>query len=222
MREIGKLRHAAVLIVLLSLAARASDSVAGIVQANGKAWLNGNLVPQISAIFPGDILQTRTDLADIDAQGSKVRILNDTLLTYRSNAVELQEGGVSVLTSNSLSTQIGALMVRPAAATWTEFQVTNTEGVVHIMSTKGDVLVSDEHGTTTLTAGQETTRASPKKKRRKGGGYYDGAATAAKAPILNSTEAMIGAGAIITGVTIWVLCQHEDPISPDTPQGGCF
>jgi hypothetical protein len=222
MPVIRKLRYAAVAIVLVSLAAHASDSDAAIVQANGKAWLNGTVVPQISAIFPGDTLQTKTDLADIDAHGSKVRILNSTLLTYRSNAVELQEGAVSVLTSNSLGTQIGPLMVRPAAATWTEFQVTNMDGAVHIVATKGDVLVADEHGTTTLNAGQETTREIPKKKRRKGGGYYDGAATVAKAPLLNSLEAKIGAGVIIIGVTTWVLCQDEDPISPDTPQGGCF
>jgi hypothetical protein len=200
----------------------ATDGGSAIVQANGKVWLNGTLIPQMSAIFPGDTLQTKVDLADIDAHGSKVRILADTLLTYRGNAVELERGGVSVLTSSTLATQVGPVMVRPAAPTWTEFQVTDAEGAVHITATKGDLLIVDEKGTTTLNAGQETTRQIPKKKRRKGGGYYDGAPPTAQGALLDSKGAIIGAGAVAAGITIWVLCQPEDPMSPDTPQGGCF
>jgi len=215
----GKLTCAALLIALVSLSAYATDHDVAVVQAMRTAWLNGTPIPQVSAIFPGDIVQTKTDLADIDDFGSKVRIGTDSLVTYRSNAVELEQGSVAVVTSKILATEIEGLSVRPAAASWTEFQVTNTDGAVHIVSTKGDLIVSDESGTTTLNAGQETTREVPKKKRKKKAG---GAPPAADGAIMNSKTAIIVGGAAAGGITVWVLCRSDDPVSPDTPQGGCF
>jgi hypothetical protein len=212
-----KLRFAVAFVLLMPLAAHAENDVA-VVQASRTAWLNGSVIPQLSAIFPGDIVQTKADLADIDAFGSKVRIWKDSLLTYRTNAVELERGGISVITSKALATQIEGLTVRPAALAWTEFQVTNSDGAVHILATKGDLLVADDSGTTTLNAGQETTREVPNKKRKK---RAAGAPPAAVGSPMDSKIAIIGATAAITGVTTWVLCQSDDPISPDPPRGGC-
>lgn len=207
----------AVLMVFASLAAYASDSDVAVVQAHA-AWLNGTPIPRVSAIFPGDIVQTKAEFADIDAFGSKVLIGKESLVTYRSNAVELERGGVSVTTSKALAAQIGGLTIRPAAAEWTEFQVTNSDGAVHIVAGKGDLLLADEKGTSTLGAGQETTRevSTHKSKKRSAG-----AVPAAQGSVMDSKAAVLAGGAIIGGVTVWVLCQPEDPISPDTPSGGC-
>jgi hypothetical protein len=213
-----KIQVAVVIMLFLPFVAQAESSVA-VVQASRTAWLNGSLIPELSAIFPGDIVQTKADLADIDAFGSKVRIWKDSLITYRTNSVELQRGSVSVITSKALATQIESLTVRPAALAWTEFQVTNSDGAVHITASKGDLLIADESGTTTLNAGQETTREVPQKKRKK---RSAGAIPAAQKSPLESLPALIGAGSVITGVTVWVLCRDDDPISPDTPHGGCF
>ena len=212
-----KLQFAVFFALLMPLLAHAENDVA-VVQASRTAWLNGSVIPQLSAIFPGDVVQTKTDLADIDAFGSKVRIWKDSLLTYRSNAVELERGGVSVITSKALGTQIEGLTVRPAALAWTEFQVTNSDGAVHVVATKGDLVVADDSGTTTLNAGQETTREVPKKKSKK---RSAGAIPAAQGSVMDSKVAIIGATAVVTGVTTWVLCHSDDPISPDTPRGGC-
>jgi hypothetical protein len=213
-----KLRYALILVFLTSLMAQAENDVA-VVQASRTAWLNGSVIPQLSAIFPGDIVQTKADLADIDAFGSKVRIWKDSLLTYRANAVELERGGVSVITSKAMGTQIEGLAVRPAALAWTEFQVTNSDGAVHIVATRGDLLVADESGTTTLNAGQETTREVSEKKSKK---RSAGAIPAAQGSVMDSKAAIIGAGIVVGGVTTWVLCRSDDPISPDTPHPGCF
>jgi hypothetical protein len=213
-----KLRYALILVFLTSLMAQAENDVA-VVQASRTAWLNGSVIPQLSAIFPGDIVQTKADLADIDAFGSKVRIWKDSLLTYRANAVELERGGVSVITSKAMGTQIEGLAVRPAALAWTEFQVTNSDGAVHIVATRGDLLVADESGTTTLNAGQETTREVSEKKSKK---RSAGAIPAAQGSVMDSKAAIIGAGIVVGGVTTWVLCRSDDPSSPDTPDPGCF
>ena len=213
-----KLRFAVFFALIIPLVAHAENEVA-VVQASRTAWLNGTVIPQLSAIFPGDIVQTKADLADIDAFGSKVRIWKDSLLTYRSNAVELERGGVSVITSKALGTQIEGLTVRPAALAWTEFQVTNSDGAVHILATKGDLLVADDRGTTTLNPGEETTREVPKKKSKK---RSAGAIPAGQGSVMDSKAAIIVGGAAAAGITTWVLCQSDDPISPDTPRRGCF
>jgi hypothetical protein len=213
-----KLRFAVVLMLLIPFVAHAESDIA-VVQASRMAWLNGTVIPQLSAIFPGDIIQTRTDLADIDAFGSKVRIWKDSLLTYRTNAVELERGGISVITSKAMGTQIEGLTVRPAAMAWTEFQVTNSDGAVHIVAVRGDLLVADDSGTTTVNAGQETTREVPKKKSKR---RSAGAPPAGQGSVMDSKAAIIGAGIVAGGVTTWVLCRSDDPISPDTPRGGCF
>jgi hypothetical protein len=201
-------------IVLSSLAAQATDSNVAVVQAMRTAWLNGVAIPRVSAIFPGDIVQTKTDLADIDAFGSKVLVLGDSLLTYQGDGVELERGGVSVGTSKALSAKVGGLTVRPAAATWTEFQISNADETVHIVATKGDLILADENGTTTLNAGQETTREQAPRKRKK---RSAGAIPAAQKSVMDKTTAMYIGGAAAGGVITWVLLQQEDPISPDKP-----
>lgn len=210
----------AALVVMMAFAssgANATDSDVAVVQAH-TAWLNGAPIPRVSAIFPGDMVQTKAELADIAAFGSKVLIGKESLVTYRSNAVELERGGVSITTSKALAAQIGSLTIRPAAAEWTEFQVTNSDGGVHIVATKGDLLLADEKGTSTLSAGQETTREVAAHKRKK---RSAGAPPAAQGSVMDSKAAVLAGGAIAGGVTVWVLCQPEDPVSPDTPRGGC-
>ncbi len=216
---VSKCRVWALLLVLASLAAHAADSDVAVVQALRTAWLNGVPIPQLSAIFPGDMVQTKDEFADIDAFGSKVLVLKESLVTYRGNAVEVQHGGVSVTTSKALTAQIEGLIIRPAAANWTQFQVTNRKGSVHILASKGDLILADENGSMTLSAGQETTREVPAQKRKK---RAAGAIPAARGSVMDSKAAIILGGAAATGVTVWVLCQPEDPISPDTPSGGCF
>jgi hypothetical protein len=49
--------------------------------ARGAAWLNGSHVPASSAIFNGDLLQTRSDSgANITAPGSTITVLGDSLV----------------------------------------------------------------------------------------------------------------------------------------------
>jgi hypothetical protein len=88
-----------------------------------------------------------------------------------------------------------------------------------VTATKGDLLVADESGSSTLNAGQETTREVPQKKRKK---RAAGAIPAAQRSIMDSRAAIIVGGVAAGAVTTWVLCRSDDPISPDTPRGGCF
>jgi hypothetical protein len=188
--------------------------------ARGETMLNGSSVPRSSALFSGDLVETRADsVANISATGSTVLVLNDSLIQYEGNTVKLEHGGVTISTSKSLATRVGTLNVSPAAGVLTEFEVRDIDGTVRIAARKGDLSISDDSGTTLLAQGQETTRDEPeaqkdKKRKRR---VVPGAVPSAAGGALDSPWAIgIGGGAII-GVTAWVLTKGDEPASPAKP-----
>jgi hypothetical protein len=214
-----------VLLLIVPGSLIAADSGAAMLYADGAAWLNGSHVPKSSAIFSGDLVQTRSDsAANIHAPGSSVTVLGDSLVEFEGFSLKVEHGGVAVSTSRGMATTAGDVRVAPASNAWTEFNVTDTDGTVRIAAHKGDLTITDDQGTTTLQQGQETTRDEQseqsdqtdkgKKKNRKQG---VGAAPAAGGGILNSPIAIgVGAAAIV-GVTTWVLLQGNAPASPTVP-----
>jgi hypothetical protein len=209
----------------------AADSGAAMLYTHGAAWLNGAHIPTSSAIFAGDLVQTREDsAANINAPGSSVTVLGDSLVQFEGASLKVEHGGVSVATSKGVSTMAGAVRVAPISNAWTEFNVTDTDGTVKIAALKGDLNVTDDSGTVTLAQGQQTTRDeqspdqtnqstdSNSKDKKKNKKPADGAAPAAGGGILNSPVAIgIGAAAIV-GVTAWVLIKSDNPVSPSQPQ----
>jgi hypothetical protein len=94
---------------------------------------------------------------------------------------------------------------------------------VRIAARKGDLTVSDDAGTVTLSQGQETTRdessdqsdkSKDKKKSKKRG---VGATPGAQGGILNSPVAIGIGAAAIGGVAAWVLLHNDEPASPSKP-----
>ena len=212
------------LAMLMPAQLLAADSASAMLYSNGTAWVNGSTVPKSAAVFDGDLVQTRPDSsANLNASGSSVMVLADSLVKFQGSAVELEHGAVRVSTSQGLATRAGEVTVKPAGTAWTEFQVTDVDGQVQIVASKGDLTVQDQQGTTTVQQGQQTTRddtSNPekkKKKRRRG----VGAATAAGGGILSSTAAVYTGIAIVGGITTWVLLQDDEPLSPACPTPNC-
>jgi hypothetical protein len=214
-----------VLLLILPGSLLAADSGAAMLYADGAAFLNGSHAPKSSAIFSGDLVQTRPDsAANIHAPGSSVTVLGDSLVQFEGSSLKVEHGGVSVATSKGMATTAGTVRVAPASkASWTEFNVTDTDGTVRIAARKGDLTITDDEGTATLQQGQETTRDeqtdqtdnSNKKKNKKK--EADGAAPAAGGGLLDSPIAVGIGGAAIIGVTIWVLTRSNSPVSPAEP-----
>ncbi len=214
-----------VLLLIVPVTLLAADSGAAMLYADGAAWLNGSHVPKSSAIFSGDLVQTRSDsAANIHAPGSSITVLGDSLVKFEGASLDIQHGGLSISTSKGIFATAGSVRVAPASNSWTEFNVIDTGGTVRIAARKGDLTITDDNGTTTLQQGQETTRddqsnqpddkADNKKKDKKHG---TGAPPAASGATFNSTAAIaVGAGAI-AGITTWVLLQSENPVSPSNP-----
>jgi hypothetical protein len=221
----SELRSAVSFLMLLMFPAQifAGEAASAMLYTNGPAWLNGSEVPKSSAVFSGDMLQTRGDsTASIQANGSNVMVMADSLVKFEGPAVEIEHGGVRVTTSRGMTARAGDITVKPAANSWTEFQVVDVDGRVQIAANKGDVTVQDDKGTTTITQGQQTTRddtndVEKKKKRRRAAG----AATAAKGGIMSSKWAVIGGAGVVGGIGVWVFLRDENPISPACPTNPC-
>jgi hypothetical protein len=210
-----------VLLLIVPASLFAADSGAAMLYADGAAWLNGSHVPKSSAIFAGDLVQTRSDsAANIHAPGSSITVFGDSLVQFEGTSLKVEHGGVSVSTSKGVATTAGDVRVAPVSNAWTEFSVTDIDGTVRIAATKGDLTVTDDNGTVTLAQGQETTRdeqsdQSKDKKRDKKRGV--GAAPAAGGGVLNSTIAIGVGAAAVGGITAWVLLKSDNPVSPATP-----
>ena len=172
--------------------------------AKGTAWINGSTVPRSSAIFPGDLVQTQPNaVVHINATGSSVMVQSDSLVKYEGDAVSLEHGSVSVVTSKSMRTHAGEVTVVPVSDTHTRFEVTDVNGTVQIVAREGDVSVSQGTDTTRLAQGDQTTRddSENRKKRRKVAG---GAAPAAGGGVLDSPYAIAVGGGAVGGIVLWV------------------
>jgi len=206
-----------VTVVILQATLFAAEQPAAMLYTHGTALLNGNTIARPSAIFSGDMVETNaSSAANINASGSIVLVLNDSLVKYQGEAVNLEHGGVTISTSKLLATRAGNVMVSPAAGVWTEFEVRDVDGRVEIAARKGDLTISDDRGTSTLAQGQQTTREETqqeqdnKKKKKKSAA----APAAAGGGALSSPVAIGIGGAAILGVTAWVLVKSDDPASP--------
>jgi len=195
----------------------AADSGAAMLYAKGTAWINGSSVPRSSAVFPGDLVQTQPNaVVHINATGSSVLILSDSLVKYEGNAVSVEHGSVSIVTSKSMRMHAGEVTVVPVSDAQTRFEVTDVNGTVQIVAREGDVSVSNGTETTRLAQGEQTTRddsENRKKKRRAAGG----AVPAAGGGVLDSPYAIAGGAGAVGGLILWVLLQGDEPASPVVP-----
>jgi hypothetical protein len=208
-----------VTIVLIPASLWAADSAPAMLYAKGTAWINGTTVPRTSAVFPGDLVQTRSDsVANINASGSNVVIMADSLIKFDGEAVSLEHGTVTVTTFKGMTTRAGEVSVVPVSNAWTEFEVKQgADGTVQVIAQKGDVNVSNGSATSTVPQGQQTTvddsqERRRRKKRREGGAVPAGDTSVLESPIVT----YVGAGAV-GGLLTWVLLQDGSPVSATRP-----
>jgi hypothetical protein len=207
-----------IMLVVVPVSLWAADSSPAMLYSKGTAWINGSTVPHTSTVFPGDLVQTQSDsMANINASGSSVVILADSLVKFEGPEVSLEHGGLTVATSKGMVTHAGDVTVTPASKGWTEFEVKQgSDGTVQVVAQKGDVTVSDGSNTSTVPQGQQTTvdsQENKKKKRRKVGG----AVPAAGGSVLDSLIVIYGGAAAVGGLVTWVLLQGSSPVSATQP-----
>src|SRR5258708_9600196 len=104
-----------VLMILFPGSLFAADSNVAMLYTNGAAWVNGAHVPRSSsAIFSGDLLQTRSDtVANINQPGSSITVLADSLVQFEGVSVDIQHGGVTVSTSKGIAATAADVILAP-------------------------------------------------------------------------------------------------------------
>jgi len=205
------------LILVLPASLLAGGTSAAMLTAGGDTWLNGTTVLRTSAIFPGDLIQTRAGAAaNINTAGSLVTIGADSLVKYEGDGISVEHGRIAVSTSRKITTRTLGVIVVPVSDGLTQFEIASSDGTVQVAARTGDVLVTDGDGTTTVPQGQQTTvddSEKKKKKRRKAAG----AVPASGGPWLDSPVVIWTGVGVVGGVTLWVLLRGDEPMSDDTP-----
>jgi hypothetical protein len=200
------------LIAVTPAALLAADAVssAAMLYGKGTVWLNGRPLPNSSAIFPGDMIETQPEsVATLDASGSGVIVFPDSLVKFEGNAVSLEHGSVSVATSKGMVALAREVTVTPASNTWTEFEVADMNGTVQVFANKGSVNVNCRKGTLNLSEGEQAApdkSGNCNKRRRKAAPFFPGTGALLADPYVE-------AGALITGgvVVCLLLCNSSKP-----------
>jgi hypothetical protein len=96
----------------------------------GKGVLrNGVEIPNSSAVFSGDLLETRPgSIANLNSLGSSVIISPTSLVEFQGQSLSVEHGSVSVATSHGISVRVRCMTIVPVTSSWTQFEVTDVNG----------------------------------------------------------------------------------------------
>src|SRR5579864_2494393 len=118
-----------------------------ILHTQGGVWVNGYEAHDSSAVFPGDVIETKPDSsANLSLDGSTILLAPETVGKFQGDVFELDHGVVSVVTSKSFKVRVNCIRVVPALNDWTQYVVSDLNGSVQVSAKKLDVNVEREQG----------------------------------------------------------------------------
>jgi hypothetical protein len=116
-----------------------------ILHAQGGVWVNNSEAKDSSTLFPGDTIETKTGFsANLALEGSAVLIQPESVTTFKGDLLELDHGGVAVETSRSFKVRVHCITVTPVSGDFTQYEVNDVNGTVHVAAHKLDVNVAIE------------------------------------------------------------------------------
>lgn len=124
-----------------------SQEATAILHTQGQVLVNGNEPRDSSAVFAGDLLETRPEsTAELTLNGSTVLIAPESVAKFQNDFLELDHGSVSVGTSKSFQVHVNCIKVIPVLSEWTQYVVTDLNRNVQVAAHKDDVNVEHEIG----------------------------------------------------------------------------
>jgi hypothetical protein len=125
--------------------AGSSEPGAAILHAQSGVWVNGYEARDSSAVFPGDLLETKPgSSASLSLDGATVLIQPESVAKLQTNLLELDHGSVFVGTSKGFKVRMNCITVVPVLNAWTQYEVTNMNGNIQVAARKGDVNIERE------------------------------------------------------------------------------
>ncbi len=197
-----------------------------IIHTQGGVWVNGYEAQDSSAVFPGDLIETKVGFsANLSLDGSTVQLAAESVAKFQGDLLELDHGSVSVITSKSFKVKVKCLKVVPILNEWTEYTVTDVNGTVQVAARKLDVNVEHEGGQKKASPEDNASqKASVHEGEQKN---YDesqicGAAIAPTRPTSSLNPKWIAGGAAGGGILICLVLHcfgsgGSKPISPTGP-----
>jgi len=215
-----------------------AQSPSAIVHTQGGVWVNGSEARDASAIFSGDLLETKPGYsATLNLDGSSVLIQPESVAKFDGDAVELDHGSVSVETSRSFRVLVHCITAIPVENAWTQYDVTDLNGSVEVSARTKDVNVKWERGKGKASpddapaqAGSAQPGSSPQgpgqqasvhqgEQRKFDESEVCGLAAKPSGMTLPNPK-WIAAGAAGAGILIWIIVQgggSKTPISNSQP-----
>src|SRR5260370_14324621 len=145
------------LILILPQSLLAIDTGSAIIHTQGGVWVNGTEVPDSTAIFPGDLLETKPGFAaNLTTDGSTALIQPESIVKFQGDVLVLEHGSVSLGTSKAMRVQVNCLTVVPVSTEWTQYEVTDVTGRVLVAARKNDIKINREGGLAKLSKEPET------------------------------------------------------------------
>jgi ferric-dicitrate binding protein FerR (iron transport regulator) len=197
-----------------------------IIHTQGGVWVNGYEAQDSSAVFPGDLIETKVGFsANLSLDGSTVQLAAESVAKFQGDLLELDHGSVSVVTSKSFKVKVKCIKVIPILNESTHYAVTDVNGTVQVVARKLDVNVEHEGGHTKPSPENEASqKASVHEGEQKN---YDesqlcGAAIGPTSPTSSLSPKWIAGGAAGGGILICLVLHcfgggGSKPISPTGP-----
>ena len=214
-------------VLPLACAAQALPEKSGgaILHTQGGVWVNGYEAHDSSAVFAGDVIETKTGAsANLGLEGSTVLLAPETVGKFQGDFLELDHGAVSVTTSRSFKVRVKCVLVTPVLNDWTEYAVTDVTPTLQVEARKLDVNVEHEQGRgKEATPNQASERASVHQGEQKSYNETDicGAPVQPASPASGISPKWIAAGAAGAGLLILILVHGggnpKPQVSPSQP-----
>lgn len=211
-------------MVVIVPASLLGQTPSAILHTQGGVWVNGFEARDSSAIFNGDLLETKPGFsATLNLEGSSVLIQPESVAKFQGDLLVLDHGRVAVGTSKKFKVRVNCLTVVPVVNEWTQYEVTDLNGTVQVAARKLDVNVE---------RAMEKRKPSPENEASQEGSVREGGQknydeSAVCGPPATPTQAgssvspkWIAVGAGVAGILICVLVcggGGKTPVSPSAP-----
>lgn len=206
-----------------------AQSGGAILHSEGGVWVNGYEAHDSSAVFPGDVIETKPGAsANLVLDGSTVLLAPESVGKFQNDVFELDHGVVSVVTAKSYKVQVNCIRVIPVQNEWTQYIVSDLNRSVQVSAKKLDVNVEHERGRGKPTPEPEATqRASVHEGEQKS--YEEneicGAPAPPSGPLSGISPKWIAGGAAGAGLLLCVLLHcfggsgggTQSQVSPSSP-----
>ena len=127
-----------------------------ILRTEGGVWVNGYEAKDSSAVFPGDLIETKSGFsANLTVEGSTILLSPQSLAKFGDNFLELEHGTVSVGTARKFQVRVNCMRVVPVLQEWTQYDVADLNRTLQVSAHKDDVNVEREMARAKTTSAKE-------------------------------------------------------------------